>query len=174
VAEITFKGNKTHTGGERPSVGTMTPEFTLTGNDMVERTLADFSGKNIVFNIFVSLDTSVCAMSVRRFNSEAAGLPDTVVLCVSGDLPFAQGRFCAAEGIKDVITLSAFRYRAFANDYGVRILDGSLKGLLARAVVVVDRTGKVIYTELVPEITQEPDYDAALRAVRETEPGRSS
>lgn len=168
MAEIKYKGSKTHTSGELPAVGATAPDFTLTGRDMADRTLADFSGRNIILNIFVSLDTSVCAMSVRRFNAEAADLPDTLVLCVSGDLPFAQGRFCAAEGIENVITLSAFRYRAFANDYGVRILDGPLMGLLARAVVVVDRTGKVIYTELVPEIAQEPDYEKALRAVRES------
>ena len=162
MAEITFKGKPVHTSGELPAVGSTAPDFVLTGNDMNDRTLSQYSGKNIILNIFVSLDTSVCAMSVRRFNMEAAGLPDTVVLCVSGDLPFAQSRFCAAEGIDHVITLSAFRYRAFANKYGVRILDGPLKGLLARAVVIIDGSGKVLYTQLVPEISEEPDYDAAL------------
>jgi thiol peroxidase len=167
MATVTFKGQEVRTSGELPVVGTKAPDFTLTKNDLTDTTLADYAGKRIVMNIFPSLDTSVCAMSVRRFNEDAASLRNTVVLCVSEDLPFAQSRFCGAEEIENVTTLSAYRYRAFANNYGVRILYGPLKSVMARAVVVIDQMGRVIYTEQVPEISQEPDYEAALAMLRD-------
>ncbi|TNF48714.1 thiol peroxidase [bacterium] len=159
---IKLKGSPINTVGELPKVGTKAPDFILTKKDLSDTRLLEFKGKKVVLNIFVSLDTDVCAQSVRRFNEAAAQLENTVVLCISKDLPFAQARFCGAEGLDDVMTLSAFRYRSFGNSYGVRITDGPLSGLLSRAIVVLDETGKVIYTEQVPEITQEPDYDAAL------------
>lgn len=165
MADTAFKGKHTNTVGDIPEVGSQAPGFVLTGNDLSDVNLEDFRGKRVLLNIFPSLDTSVCAASVRRFNEEAGGLENTVVLCVSEDLPFAQARFCGAEGLEDVITLSAFRYRAFANKYGVRIVDGPLAGLTARAVIVLDEERKIIYAELVPEITQEPDYGAALAAL---------
>jgi len=167
MATVTFKGQEVRTSGELPAVGTKAPDFTLTKNDLTDTTLADFAGKRIIMNIFPSLDTSVCAMSVRRFNEEAAALRNTVVLCISEDLPFAQSRFCGAEEIENVTTLSAYRYRAFANNYGVRILYGPLKSVMARAVIVIDQMGRVIYTEQVPEISQEPDYEAALAMLRD-------
>ena len=167
MATVTFKGQEVRTSGELPAVGTKAPDFTLTKNDLTDTTLADFAGKRIVMNIFPSLDTSVCAMSVRRFNEEAAALRNTVVLCISEDLPFAQSRFCGAEEIENVATLSAYRYRAFANNYGVRILYGPLKSLMARVVIVIDQMGRVIYTEQVPEISQEPDYESALAKLRD-------
>jgi thiol peroxidase len=167
MATVTFKGQEVRTSGELPAVGTKAPDFTLTKNDLTDTTLADFAGKRIVMNIFPSLDTSVCAMSVRRFNEEAAALRNTVVLCISEDLPFAQSRFCGAEEIENVTTLSAYRYRAFANNYGVRILYGPLKSVMARVVIVIDQMGRVIYTEQVPEISQEPDYEAALAKLRD-------
>lgn len=165
MAEITLGGNPVQTAGELPAVGTPAPSFALTDAELGERTLADYAGKSIVLNIFPSLDTGVCAASVRRFNELAARREDAVVLCISADLPFAQGRFCGAEGIDGVVTLSAFRSPSFGNDYGVRMTDGKLAGLLSRAVVVVDGSGTVTYTEQVPEIAQEPDYDAALAAL---------
>ena len=165
MATVTFKGQEVRTCGELPAVGSKAPDFTLTKNDLSDTTLADFTGKRIVLNIFLSLDTSTCATSVRRFNEIAASLKDTVVLCVSEDLPFAQKRFCGAEEIENAITLSAFRYRAFANNYGVRILYGPLKSLTARSVVIIDKMGRVIYTEQVKEISQEPDYESALEAL---------
>jgi len=167
MATVTFKGQEVRTNGELPAVGTKAPDFTLTKNDLTDTALADYAGKRIVMNIFPSLDTSVCAMSVRRFNEEAASLKNTVVLCISEDLPFAQSRFCGVEEIQNAITLSAYRYRAFANNYGVRILYGPLKSVMARAVVVIDQMGRVIYTEQVPEISQEPDYEAALAKLRD-------
>ena len=167
MATVTFKGQDVKTSGELPAVGTKAPDFTLTKNDLTDTTLADYAAKRIVMNIFPSLDTSVCAMSVRRFNEEAAALRNTVVLCISEDLPFAQGRFCGAGEIENVTTLSAYRYRAFANNYGVRILYGPLKSLMARVVIVIDQMGRVIYTEQVPEISQEPDYEAALAMLRD-------
>jgi len=167
MAMVTFKGQDVKTSGELPAVGTKAPDFTLTKNDLTDTTLADYAAKRIVMNIFPSLDTSVCAMSVRRFNEEAAALRNTVVLCISEDLPFAQSRFCGAEEIENVATLSAYRYRAFANNYGVRILYGPLKSLMARVVIVIDQMGRVIYTEQVPEISQEPDYESALAKLRD-------
>ena len=165
MAQITFKGSPIHTCGELPAIGSAAPGFTLVKQDLSETTLNDYKGKKLVLNIFPSIDTGVCALSVKTFNAKAASLDNTVVLCVSMDLPFAQGRFCAAEGIENVVTASAFR-SAFGEHYGVTIADGPLAGLLSRAVVVIDETGKVIYTEQVPEIAQEPDYDAALAALQ--------
>ena len=162
MATITFKGKDIHTAGTLPAVGSKVPAFTLTDRDLTDRTLTDFQGGKIVMNIFPSIDTSVCAMSVRRFNAEAAARPGTVILCISADLPFAASRFCGAEGLDKVVTLSDFRHKEFGADYGVRITDSPLAGLLARAVLVIDEQGKVVYTEQVPEIGQEPDYDAAL------------
>lgn len=165
MAQVAFKGTPVHTGGELPPVGTQAPEFTLVKNDLSDVSLSELSGQRLVLNIFPSIDTGVCAASVRAFNEKAAGLDNTTVLCVSVDLPFAQGRFCAAEGIENVVPASAFR-SDFGSVYGVTIAGGPLSGLLARAVVVIDETGKVLYTELVPEITQEPDYDAALAVLK--------
>lgn len=163
MATITLKGMEIHTGGPLPEVGSQAPAFSLTGGNLQDVTLADFAGKRVILNIFPSLDTAVCAMSVRRFNAEASKLDNTVVLCISKDLPFAQARFCGAEGLDDVITLSMMRDAAFGTDYGVAIINGPMAGLLARAVVILDETGNVIYTELVPEIAQEPNYEAALK-----------
>jgi len=167
MAIVKLKGSPISTVGELPRVGTQAPDFILTKKDLSDVRLLEFKGKRVVLNIFVSLDTDVCAQSVRRFNEGASRLDNTLVLCISKDLPFAQGRFCGAEGLNDVMTLSAFRYRSFGNSYGVRITDGPLNGLLSRAVVVLDEDGQVIYTEQVPEITQEPDYDAALASLEQ-------
>ncbi len=164
MAEITLRGNPFHTSGELPDVGSDAPTFTLTGPDLADLTPAAFSGKQVVLNIFPSVDTGVCAASVRAFNERAASLNDAAVLCVSADLPFALSRFCGAEGIENVKVASSFR-SDFGEDYGVTIADGPMAGLLARAVVVVDANGDVAYTELVPEIGQEPNYDAALAAL---------
>lgn len=165
MSQVTLKGNTVNTAGLLPSAGSKAPGFTLVRNDLSEASLGDFQGKTIVLNIFPSLDTPVCAASVRRFNMEAASMPDTVVLCISADLPFAHKRFCEVEGIENVVSLSVFRSPEFGNDYGVVMTDGPLKGILSRAVVIVDKDGKVMYTEQVPEITTEPDYEAALRAM---------
>ncbi|MBX2961405.1 MAG: thiol peroxidase [Cyclobacteriaceae bacterium] len=154
-----------NTLGDLPSIGSTAPDFILTGSDMKEVTLNQFSGKNLVLNIFPSVDTGVCSASVREFNKRAANLTNTSVLCVSKDLPFAMKRFCAAEGINNVVTATDFRNRGFSTTYGVELVDGGFAGLLARAVVVIDSTGKVKYTELVPAIGQEPNYDAALAAL---------
>jgi thioredoxin-dependent peroxiredoxin len=166
MANVTFKGAPIKIAGDLPALGTAAPGFSLVGTDLVDTSLRDFTGKRVVLNIFPSIDTPVCAISVKRFNTEAAGVDNTVVLCISVDLPFAQGRFCAAEGIIGVKPLSAFRDHDFGSAYGVRIAEGPLAGLFARAVVVVGPDGKVIYTELVPEIAQEPDYAAALEALK--------
>ena len=165
MATITFKGTPIHTIGELPAQGSSAPDFALVKQDLSETVLADYKGKRLVLNIFPSIDTGVCATSVRKFNEKAAALKNTVVLCVSMDLPFAQSRFCGAEGIKNVVTASSFR-SAFGDHYGVTIADGPLAGLLSRAVVVVSETGKVLYTEQVSEIAQEPNYDAALDALK--------
>ena len=164
MATIKLKGNPINTIGGLPATGAGAPDFSLTKNDLSETTLADFEGKKKVLNIFPSLDTPVCAASVRRFNIDATNLEDTVVLNISCDLPFAQKRHCASEGIDDAITLSAFR-SGFPDDYNLRISDGPLNGLCSRAVIILDSNNKVLYTEQVPEITQEPDYDAALAAL---------
>jgi thiol peroxidase len=167
MATVMFKGEEVRTSGDLPAIGTKAPDFTLTKNDLSDAAYADYAGQNIVLNIFLSLDTSTCAVSVRRFNEMAASLKDTVVLCISEDLPFAQKRFCGVEEIDRAITLSAFRYRAFANNYGVRILYGPLKSLMARSVIVINKMGRVIYTEQVAEMSKEPDYDAALSSLKE-------
>jgi len=151
--------------GDLPAVGSAAPEFSLTALDMKERTLKDFSGQTVVLNIFPSIDTRVCAMSVREFNKRAAELHNTVVACVSRDLPFAQKRFCGAEGIDKVIMLSEFRGDSFSHNYGVKMIDGGMTGLFARCIVVINPQGKISYTELVPVIGQEPNYDAALKSI---------
>ncbi len=163
---ITFKGNEVHTQGDLPAVGMQAPNFTGVKGNLTELALYDLRGSRVVLNIFPSLDTGVCAMSVRRFNQEAAALRNTVVLAVSMDLPFAQGRFCVAEGIDKVIPVSVFRHNDFAERYGLMMTDGPLAGLMARAVVVLDENGKILYEELVPEITNEPDYEAALAVLK--------
>jgi thiol peroxidase len=166
MAQVTHKGNPIHTNGDLPALGTKAPDFTLTAGDLKDVTLADFKGKKKILNIVPSLDTPVCATSTRKFNETAGQLPNTVVLVISADLPFAQKRFCTTEGLKNVIPLSLIRGKHFAKDYGVFIEDGLLAGITARAVLVRDENDKVIHRQLVPEIGQEPDYDAALKAVR--------
>jgi thioredoxin-dependent peroxiredoxin len=163
MAQITLRGNPVHTIGELPAVGSSAPQFSLTGTDLGAVTSEQFSGKPLLLNIFPSVDTPVCATSVRTFN-ERAGASGLTVLCVSKDLPFAQKRFCGAESIENVMTASAFR-DSFGEDYGITIVDGPMAGLLARAVVVIGADGKVAYTELVPEIGVEPSYDAGLSAM---------
>ncbi|MGC4129853.1 MAG: thiol peroxidase [Bergeyella sp.] len=165
MADITFKGNPAHTVGNLPETGTQAQEFTLVAADLSEKHLADYTGKKVLLNIFPSIDTGVCAASARAFNKEASSLENTVVINVSRDLPFALARFCAAEGLENVEVLSDFRGN-FGEDYGVTMEDTPLKGLLSRAVVAIDESGKVIYTEQVPEIGQEPDYAAALDALK--------
>ncbi|MEQ8438734.1 MAG: thiol peroxidase [Ilumatobacter fluminis] len=164
MAQVTLRGNPFNTSGDLPAVGSSAPSFSLVGSDLSEISSGDLSGKKVVLNIFPSIDTPTCAQSVRQFNEKAAGLDDTVVLCVSEDLPFAAGRFCGAEGIENVKTGSGFR-SDFAEQYGVRLTEGPLAGVMARAVVVVDENGDVAYTQLVGEIADEPDYDAALAAL---------
>ena len=161
MTTVTFSGNPVQLSGTLPAVGATAPAFTLTAADLSDKTLADFAGKRKILNIFPSIDTGVCQQSVRTFNQRASSLNNAVVLCISADLPFAQARFCGAEGLDNVVTLSSFR-SSFAQDYGVALADGALRGLTARAVVVLDEHDKVLYVGLVPEITQEPDYDAAL------------
>ncbi|MCX6332938.1 MAG: thiol peroxidase [Bacteroidia bacterium] len=165
MANITFKGNPVNTSGNLPSIGSNAPEFTLVKSDLSSLTLKDLKGRKLILNIFPSLDTSVCATSVRKFNQLAAGMKNTLVLAISKDLPFAHGRFCTTEGITNVTTLSGFRDTAFGNAYGVDTVDGPLSGLYARSIVVIDEAGKVIYKELVPETTHEPDYDSVLKAL---------
>ena len=165
MAKITLKGNPINTNADLPQVGNEAPDFNLTKGDLSQATLADFKGKKVVLNIFPSIDTSTCAASVRHFNQEASQLDNTVVLCVSKDLPFAQSRFCGAEGLENVVTLSDFRSEDFAKNYGVEMVDGPLAKLDARAVVVLDESGVVKHTELVSEIVDEPNYQAALEAL---------
>ena len=165
MARTALKGNTVNTSGELPAVGAAAPAFTLTTKDLGSVSSDDLAGGRVVLNIFPSVDTGTCAASVRAFNERAAGLEDTTVVCVSADLPFAAGRFCEAEGIDDVITGSVFRNREFMDAYGVGMVDGPLEGLCARAVVVIDGDGTVLYTHLAPEIVDEPDYDAALAAL---------
>ena len=162
MATITLKGNAIHTIGTLPAVGSRCPDFSLVAGDLSEATLASFAGKRKILNIVPSLDTGICQMSARRFNTEAGQLADTVIVNISADLPFAQKRFCGAEGLDNVVPASNFRAPEFGLAFGVALTDGPLKGLLARAVVVMDEAGKVVHTELVPEIAQEPDYNAAL------------
>jgi thiol peroxidase len=163
MTEITLKGNPIHTAGELPAVGAAAPELSLVRSDLSQAGLADFAGKKVL-NIFPSLDTGTCANSVRTFNARAADLDGVVVLNISADLPFAHKRFCVAEGLEGVVTLSTFR-STFANDYGVGIIDGPMAGLCSRAVLVLDEQNQVLHSQQVPEIGQEPDYDAALAAL---------
>ena len=162
---VTLGGNAIHTIGKLPALGTEVKDFTLTGVDLTEKTLADYKGKYIVMNIFPSVNTGVCSKSVRKFNEEASKLENTTVLCISKDLPFAQKEFCGAEGIENVVMLSDFR-NDFGKTYGVQIVDGPMKGLLSRAVIVVNPEGKIVYEEQVPEIGQEPNYAGAINAVK--------
>ena len=166
MAQVTLKGNPIHTNGELPAVGAKAPDFRLTGGDLKDVSLADYRGKRKVLNIVPSLDTAVCAMSTRKFNESASKLPNTVVLVISADLPFAAKRFCTVEGLQNVVPLSLMRDKSFAKDYGVLIQDGGLAGLCARAVVVLDEGDNVVYRQLVPEIGQEPDYDKAIAATK--------
>ncbi len=162
MATITLKGNSIHTSGNLPKVGGKAPDFELVNTDLSTTKLSDYKGTNLVLNIFPSIDTGICAASVREFNKEANNLSNTKVLCISKDLPFAQERFCGAEGLENVTNHSDFRDGKFAKDYGLEITDGPLQGLHSRAVIVVDQAGTVVYTEQVPEIVQEPNYTAAL------------
>lgn len=166
MAQITLQGNKINTNGTLPVVGSKAPDFNLVKTDLSETSLKDYKGKRIVLNIFPSLDTAVCATSVRKFNAEVSKLANTVVLCISKDLPFAHSRFCTTEGLKNVIPASEFRNNAFSDAYKVRLIDGPLAGLLSRAVVVINEVGNIVYTEQVPEITQEPDYDSAVKSLK--------
>ena len=163
---IYFKGTPCHTYGNIPAVGSKAPCFNLVGKDLSDVRCADYEGKRVVLNIFPSLDTDVCAASVRRFNKEAANLDNTAVVCISMDLPFAASRFCSAEGIENVTVASAFRSPLFAQQYGLQIVDGPLAGLLARAVIVLDTDGTVIFSDLVEEITNEPDYQGAISVLK--------
>jgi thiol peroxidase len=166
MAQVTLKGNPIQTNGDLPAVGARAPDFKLTAADLRDVSLAEYRGKRKILNIVPSLDTAVCATSTRKFNQSAGSLPNTVVLVVSADLPFASKRFCTTEGLQNVVTLSLMRDKNFAKDYGVLIQDGPLTGICARAVVVLDENDKVVHRQLVPEIGQEPDYDQALAAVR--------
>jgi thioredoxin-dependent peroxiredoxin len=166
MAQIMFKGNPVHTFGSLPPTGTNAPDFKVVKADLSPVSLSEFKGKKVILNIFPSIDTPVCASSVRRFNTEAAKLKNTVILCISKDLPFAQKRFCAAEGIENVIVGSEFRDSSFSNAYGIRIMAGPLEGLFSRAIVVIDEQGKIVYTEQVPEISEEPNYEKALAAAK--------
>jgi thiol peroxidase len=166
MANITLGGKPCKTVGELPAVGSAAPAFTLTKNDMSELSLSEWKGKKVILNIFPSVDTGICAMSSRKFNAEASALNNTVVACISRDLPFAQKRFCAAEGLENVIMLAEYKNNDFGTAYGVLIADGGFMGLHARAVVALDEQGKVTYTQLIPEVGQEPNYEAALAAVK--------
>jgi thiol peroxidase len=166
MADIKLKGNTIHTAGSLPAVGSKAPDFKTTKDDLSDVSLKDFAGKKIVLNIFPSIDTGTCAMSVRKFNAEAAGLDNTVVVTVSKDLPFALKRFCGAEGIANVVATSALRDDSFAKNYNVTIIDGPLAGVFSRSVVVIDENGVVKYTEQVDETTSEPNYEAALAAAK--------
>lgn len=163
---VTLGGNPAHTSGELPAVGAPAPSFSLVKGDLSLLANTDLAGKQVVLNIFPSVDTPTCATSVRKFNAAAATLENTVVVCVSADLPFAQGRFCGSEGLSNVVTASSFRSPAFGADYGVTLTDTVLQGLLARSVVVIDADGNVVHTELVSEIANEPNYDAAMEALK--------
>lgn len=165
MAQTALQGNPVQLSGDLPALGNTAPDFSLTAGDLSDVSLASYAGKKKLLNIVPSLDTGVCASSTRKFNETMAGRDDAVALVISADLPFASGRFCSAEGITNVINLSMMRSRNFAKDYGVLIVDGPLAGITARAVVVLDADNRVVYTQLVPEITQEPDYDAAMAAL---------
>lgn len=166
MATVTFLNNPVHTAGELPQKGTTAPKFELVKGDLSTLTDEELRGKRVLLNIFPSLDTSVCATSVRKFNQKAAQMKNTLVLAVSKDLPFAQSRFCATEGIDNVVAVSAFRSTKFGKEYGVELIDGPLAGLLCRAVIIIDESGKIMYEQLVPEITHEPDYEAAIEALK--------
>ena len=165
MASILLGGNPVHTSGELPAKGTKAPDFTLVKGDLSSVSLSDFKGTKLVLNIFPSVDTGTCAASVRKFNEQASTLENTKVLCISRDLPFAQNRFCGAEGLENVVSLSDFKDGSFGSSYGLTITDGPLAGLLSRVVVVVDEEGNVAYTEQVADIKDEPDYDNALAAL---------
>ncbi len=165
MAKITLKGNPCNTNGELPAIGTIAPDFALTAGDLQDVSLATYAGKKKLLNIVPSLDTEVCATSTRKFNETFAGREDAIALVISADLPFASGRFCSIEGIKNVIPLSMMRNKTFAESYGLLIKDGPLAGLCARSIIILDADNKVTYTELVPEIVQEPDYAAAKSAL---------
>ena len=165
MAIVTLKGNEVHTNGDVPTSGAVAPEFSLPGTDLEDKGLTSFAGQRKVLNIVPSLDTPVCAAQTRQFNQLASSLENTVVLVVSGDLPFAQQRFCSTEGLENVVTLSTFRDQKFGFDYGVQLVDGPLRGLTARAVLVLDEANRVLHSQLVPEIAEEPDYEAALSAL---------
>ncbi len=166
MATINFKGNPVQTSGELPAVGTKAPDFTLVKADLSNATLADYKGTKVVLNVFPSIDTGICAKSVIAFNQGAANLDNTVILCVSKDLPFAQKRFCSAEGTDNVITLSDYVDGAFSKDYGLLMLEGPLHHLSSRAIIVLDEEGTVVYTEQVPDIVQEPNYEAAMASLQ--------
>jgi hypothetical protein len=161
---VICRGQEAHTSGPMVKVGQQAPDFRATNADLQDVSLSSFKGKRIILNIFPSLDTPTCALSVRQFNARASELENTVVLCLSMDLPFAQSRFCSTEGLNNVVPLSVFRSHDFLKEYGLQLADGPLRGLMARAVIVIDETGKVRYTQLVSNISNEPDYDAALQA----------
>jgi thiol peroxidase len=165
MADITLKGNAFNTTGNLPEVGNQAPDFSLTAGDLSHKSLTDFAGKNIILNIFPSVDTGTCATSVREFNKKAADLENTVVLCVSKDLPFAQARFCGAEGIENVVMLSDFATGNFGKDYGLTIENGPLAHLHSRCIVIIGTDGNIVYTEQVTEIVDEPNYEAALNAL---------
>lgn len=169
MAETAFKGTPVSLAGEIPQPGALAPDFSLVGKDLSDVALKDYSGKTVVLNIFPSIDTEVCAMSVRKFNAEIANFDNAVVICVSADLPFAHGRFCGAEGLNHVITASTFRSPDFGETYGLGMADGPLAGLMARAVLVIDGQGKLVYSQLVPDIAQEPDYETALACLSNEE-----
>ncbi len=165
MAKIALRGNPIHTSGDLPKVGGKAPDFKLVSKDLKDISLADYKGKKKILNIYPSIDTPVCALSTRKFNEHAKQHADTVMLMISADLPFAQGRFCGNENLENVVTLSMMRGQKFAEDYGVRIMDGPLAGVTARAVVVLDGNDKILPTQKVPDIASEPNYDAALKAL---------
>ncbi len=167
MAEITIKGDSVKTCGELPETGTAAPDFVLTKPDLSDISLKDIKGERVILNIFPSIDTPVCSMSVRKFNEAITKYPDTSVVCVSMDLPFAHSRFCETEGIKNVISASELRNRKFGEDYGIRIIEGPLAGLLARSVVILNEDFKVIYSKLIKELTEEPDYEEVLDALQQ-------
>jgi thiol peroxidase len=166
MAKITLGGNAVHTSGDMPKIGQQAPDFKLTSSDLQDVSLSNFAGKKLVLNVFPSIDTQVCAASVRMFSKAATTLENTVVLHISRDLPFAHKRFCATEGLQNVVSLAEYKDQQFGPTYGLDMIDGKFAGLLSRAVLVIDEKGKVLYTEQVPEIGEEPDYDAALAALK--------
>ncbi|PHR68864.1 MAG: lipid hydroperoxide peroxidase [Lutibacter sp.] len=166
MATITLKGNEIHTSGKLPLIGTKATDFTLVAGDLSKKSLNDYKGSKLILNIFPSIDTGTCATSVRTFNKTASDLENTKVLCISRDLPFAQGRFCGAEGIENVVMLSDFISGDFGNDYGLNIIDGPLEGLNSRSIVVIDENGIIIHTEQVSETVDEPNYEAALNVLK--------